>query len=327
MSKRWLTALLLFCMGLIVCFPQICGEAVREALKLCGTSVIPALFPFFVCMQLLLSLGAAKKLSSLLYPITKKVFSLSESGTEVWIMGLLGGYPSGAAAVKLHYESGRISSSEAGRLCLFCNHASPAMLLLIGGVGVFGEIKYGVLLLAAHWLGSMLIGIWTRKDVPFSKNSENIRSIPFSAAFSESVKNAVSMILQICGFITVFRIVIAFLPHGAEPFWGVLELTSGVISLKQISLARLPKLMLCAFYFGFGGLCAAAQVYAAADGIVPGNYLPYKLLHGLLSAVSVGVFYSLREKQWILLIAVGILTAAAVIFQNKKGSIFVQKRV
>ena len=63
----------------MVAFPQSSVAAVNKALNLCITSVVPALFPFFVCSSLLVSLGMAEFGSRFLSGIMKPVFGINGS--------------------------------------------------------------------------------------------------------------------------------------------------------------------------------------------------------------------------------------------------------
>ena len=56
----------LFCLLALLLLPEEGAQAARDALALCAQTVVPSLFPFFVCSQLFLQLGFAARLSRLL---------------------------------------------------------------------------------------------------------------------------------------------------------------------------------------------------------------------------------------------------------------------
>ena len=59
------------------------GEAVRQGVALCGRSVIPSLFPFFVTVSFAVACGFFSLLRQLRLPLNAAVF----------LLGAVGGYP------------------------------------------------------------------------------------------------------------------------------------------------------------------------------------------------------------------------------------------
>ena len=92
------------------------GEAVRQGVALCGRSVIPSLFPFFVLSSLLIACGASELLSALLSPLMRPLFGLSGTGAAALALGLCGGYPVGARTAAELVENGALSQEEGERL-------------------------------------------------------------------------------------------------------------------------------------------------------------------------------------------------------------------
>ena len=65
------TALLALC---IAAMPVQSREAAKNALILCSDVLIPSIFPFLVCSNILVSLGAADKISKYAGKITRPLF-------------------------------------------------------------------------------------------------------------------------------------------------------------------------------------------------------------------------------------------------------------
>ena len=65
------------------------GEAVRQGIALCGRSVIPSLFPFFVTVSFAVACGFFSLLRQLRLPLNAAVF----------LLGAVGGYPVGGRTV------------------------------------------------------------------------------------------------------------------------------------------------------------------------------------------------------------------------------------
>ena len=91
------------------------AEAVRRGVTLCLTSVIPALFPFFAVSSLLVSLGAGDAARVLERPF-RALFRCGGAGAAAFLLGMIGGYPVGAATVASLVRQGDVSPAEGRRL-------------------------------------------------------------------------------------------------------------------------------------------------------------------------------------------------------------------
>lgn len=90
-----MVAVILFA-AMILINPSGAGEAAKSALVTCANTVIPSLFPFFVCSRMLVELGAAKRLSKLLSPVMLPLFGVGGGGGLALVLGIISGYPVGA---------------------------------------------------------------------------------------------------------------------------------------------------------------------------------------------------------------------------------------
>ena len=115
--SRFFTALaaLLFALALLF-FPQAGAEAARSGLLLCGETILPALFPYFVMSNLLIYGGLGARLSRVLQPIMSPLFHVGGSGGAALALGLAGGYPTGAATVRSLLEQCACTLEEAQSL-------------------------------------------------------------------------------------------------------------------------------------------------------------------------------------------------------------------
>ena len=222
----------------------------REGLALCVELILPSLFPFFVLSALLAKLGLPLTLGRLLAPASRRLFRVSGAGATAFFMGLLGGYPLGAAYIAELVENGAVSPEEGGRLLAFCNNSGPAFFIGVLGTGVFGSVKYGLLLYAAHAGAALLTGLLVRGQGCGAADAapEGAPPLPFSAALSEAVRQAVSALLGVCGFVVCFAVFTGLLEE-----WGLLSLAAGRLSeLSGQPLAWCRALLTGFFELGGG---------------------------------------------------------------------------
>ncbi|MCD7887318.1 MAG: sporulation protein, partial [Clostridiales bacterium] len=108
-SRSLTTLVLLSALAGMLRWHQAAADAAREGLALCAGVVVPALFPFFVLTSLAVSLGMAQLLGAALAPALGPLFRVSRAGVGALALGLVGGYPVGAGAVRQLYQEGQCS--------------------------------------------------------------------------------------------------------------------------------------------------------------------------------------------------------------------------
>ena len=236
----------------------------------------------------------------------KRRFFGYAAGAAVFLLGLSGGYPLGAASIGELYRSGALQKEEAEHLLAFCDNSGPAFAVGALGVGVFGSAGWGMLLWGIHAISAAAVGILFRRrtrggEAPIKPPR---RTPNFGAALGGAVTAAGQTILQIGAYVIFFSALIASLGALGFPdtlagelalctggplsffralFTGALELSSGVGAMAGLPLTP-GSLALGEFLLSWGGLCVHGQAGAAAEGLKMRKRLGGKLLQGVFSA-------------------------------------------
>ncbi len=284
--------LFLLCAGLLLAFPGKASACALEGTELCLRSVIPSLLPFFVLTALFQARALPLRMGRLLEPVFRRCFRLSGAGGSVLLLGLVSGYPVGAAAVSALYRSGGCGRDEAQRLLAIGNNCGPAFLLGILGGRVFGKTGPAFCLLAIEICVTLWLGLFLRSlpgPEPRQGTAE-ARPVPLSAAFPQAVLRAGEGVLTVCAYVILFSVPLGFLPE-SPLLRGIVELTGGISVLRGFSPENAA---LAAFLASFGGLCVCAQVlrHASEAGLSILPYLGLRLLHGLVSALAAWVCFT-----------------------------------
>lgn len=301
---------LFFSMVALLVFPRITSEAVVSALRLCGSSLLPSLFPFFVCSELMLRLGFTHLPARLLGRLMRPLFGVSPASSTALFLGAVGGYPSGAKAIADLWQSRTVSAEEAQQLLRFCSNAGPAFVLGVVGTGVFGSLPVGATLYAIHIFSALLTGFLLKRQLPtqFIPKAQHPRESPgFAPAFTAAVRKAGETALTVCMFVVVFAVFSQFL-HALLPtvtpsllrtlLSGLLELSNGMALLGEARLPPSISLPLASFLLAFGGLGVLAQT-AALFSDTPlslSTYLPAKLLQATFSALFTALLFPLLSR-------------------------------
>ncbi|MDR1132230.1 MAG: sporulation protein, partial [Oscillospiraceae bacterium] len=175
--------------GLILC-PEVSAAGARAGLMLCSGIIIPALFPLSVAGNIFLELGLPGRLSKVFSPAMKRLFGVSGAGTAAFFLGIAGGYPLGAMAVSEMYAKRLLQKKEAERLLGFCDNSGPAFVVSVAGGAVFGSVRLGFFLYAAHIFSAVLTGMLLNGGRAGESAAPPVRRVSLSAAFSDSVRRS-----------------------------------------------------------------------------------------------------------------------------------------
>ena len=252
-----------------------------EGIDLCIRAVIPALFPFFFLTPVLvgsLSPGWIRPLG--------RWMGLPAGAEGLLIPAFFGGYPTGAQAVGRAWKEGCLSKGEAERALQFCSNAGPSFL--------FGMLAPQFASPLAPWLlwGIHIISaIWVSITLPHVENRQLASlSLP-PVSFQQALSGAVKTMGLVCGWVVLFRIVIAFLTRWV--LWllpaelcvilcGMLELSNGCCMLTAIS-DESTRFLAASALLSLGGCCVAMQTAAVIPGLSLLPYLKGKLMQTVYS--------------------------------------------
>ncbi|MBP3654538.1 MAG: hypothetical protein J6J04_03800 [Oscillospiraceae bacterium] len=276
----------------------------KNALDVCASVIIPCLFPFFVISYLINQLGISTWLGQHVQTPMSLLFGVSGTGAGVFILGILGGYPLGAAVISDLVQKGELDLKEGEKLLAFCNNSGPAFLIGAVGIGVFHSSALGLVLYGIHILAAVITGLFlSGTRYPDTKPREIfIFSTNLSTALPESIGKAALQVVQICGYVIFFGAVVGILEelgvfsaiygslatysgltlhHTKALCMGLMELGCGVGAMADAAVTP-QALTICAFLTGFGGISVAMQTAGVLHGT--GIRLRYHLLGRLCSS-------------------------------------------
>ncbi len=352
-SRYFFTSLILVLTLFMLINPRETVAAASFGFKLWYIAVLPALFPFFVVSELLVSLRFVHLLGIWLEPIMRPLFNLPGSSSLVVVMGFTSGFPVGALLTRQLYEQNLLSDNEAERLVSFTNNCSPLFIIGAVGVGMFGSPTIGYWLAAGHYLSNLIVGLLLR----FKSDGVDLRSklpapippIAFSSPeidgigkiLGRSVHGAINNILAVGGFIVVFSVltrllcawgVIGFIAQVLTNIFGFINLTYPLayglcMGFFEITLGSqaaatsivgnlFPSLVVVSVILAFSGLSIIAQVMSIVAGIPVRFwfYIRARVAQICLSGVIVFLIYKFFGNQSIETLNLGPPFAYKVIY-------------
>ena len=171
----------IFCLFTVflVVFSNTNLQASKNGLILWANSVVPSLFPFFIATELLSHTNVIYYLVKALNPLMRPLFNVPGEGSFALLMGIISGYPTGAKIVADLKEKHICTDDECERLIAFTNNSGPLFIVGTVGTSLLGDTKTGFLLLFAHILACLTVGIvfrfWKAKKIKYNRNSRIIR--------------------------------------------------------------------------------------------------------------------------------------------------------
>lgn len=223
-------------------------HAAKKALEDCLFVLVPTLFPCMVlCLCMLRYVDAPPKCMRRLW----RLLGLPEGSFYPFILGILGGYPTGARLLSDMRGKKQISEKQARASLMFC--VNPSISFVLAFFDHNGALFYLCLILCDFILGILFC---RREEAP--RRTE--QKPPLGAVFSESIFGATQSMLAVIGTTVFFSAVKACFGERIR-LYG-LDISSELLALGALGE---ENMLLAAWLFAFGGLSVAMQVFVLCD--------------------------------------------------------------
>lgn len=286
---------------------QAVSDSVIRALKICVFRLAPSLFPFIVLIGMLKNSRIQEKTADLFGAAFSRLFGIGRAGVSAFIIGAVGGFPSGAVAARELYSCRKISKSEAARLCALANNAGYAFC--VGGIGAafsendgIGREIYFCQLLAAVALGIIMRPRESENcDEPCHADRRRKSLSAIASELCSAVTSGGVTMLKISFFVCFFAVVGDFAVETVGQRCGSI---AGAVTASLCELTLASRVCgeygfggLCAFAAGFGGLSVHMQIASVLEGsgISMKDCFKTKLFQGLLSAMLFAAFEFIKK--------------------------------
>ncbi len=278
---------------LIMIFPEISKAGVYRGLVLSSTVIIPSLFPFMVCVMMLIKRGINLE-NKLLNRVLYKLFGHNFEMFFTFLLSMLGGYPVGAKLISEMYKQRQINEKTANIMLTYCVNAGPAFIISVVG-GAFGSQKVGILLLISHLSTSIIIALLSAKrikkiNIEYKKSIK--KSVNFSTCLIESVKDSTESILAICSFVILFSAIVSYFDY----FFCKMTIIKNISLFFEVtsSIYKTKNIYFISFLLGFSGTSIWCQIFAILKNIKI-NIIQFtlgRILHGTISVLITKILFN-----------------------------------
>lgn len=291
----------------------------RRGMLLCLDTLVPSLFPFMVLSIFVAKTELVNILGKAFNPLVKVLFGLPTTAATTVVLGLFGGYPSGALGVNTLLNRGAISTFEAGKMLLFVVCGGPAFAISIVGAQLLKNTTLGIFLFLSQIISTIFMGILVNITHPKPLGKPTATAVssyaPYSRALVEACCESAFAIINMCALVVAFSVFAALLEAcrisiffaqifqnlglSADISRGLIPTALEVTSASSYLAKSCVPLAMVAFALGWAGLCVHFQIFSIFEHFPASKlkFIFFRALHGVLSALILGSLLTLCNFQ------------------------------
>ena len=269
-------------------------ESIKFSFNLCINNLFPSFIPFMLLSNFLISYNFTDELSNIFEFLMKK-FKVNKNSSIIFIMSLFSGSPTNAIYINNLLINGLINLEDASNCLNFCHFANPIFILNTIGYSFLGSKEIGLKILIAHYLSSIIIGLFNKRksDYIINYKKDNKEKDNFMTVLKKSILNTSNSLLLIIGIITFFIIITTIIDtilninENYKFIYGFIEMTQGLKFLSLSNFTIKIKAIISVFLISFGGLSIHLQVFNIINNKKI-RYIPYlfsRISHAILACL------------------------------------------
>lgn len=243
--------------------------SVKSASIIFFNKVFVSIFPFIILSDILYYYNYHLFLKDNIGALISKIFNINSKSSSIFLLCLFTSHPGNAIYIKNMLDNDEISLNDASNLLCYTYFPSIAFVIGTIGINLYGSYRFGLYLYLICLINNILIGIFLRNkndnidsDIVINNNS-NIFDV-----ISSSIMKGINTSFIILGTLIIFTIIINLIlryvninPYILGIFSGILELTSGVIKISDVSSSINNKFLLTVFILCFSSLSILFQSF------------------------------------------------------------------
>ncbi len=287
-KKKYIAVLAAFagCLLMII-YSDISVLSAKKGIALWAADVVPALMPFFICVNFISSTGVIRHLPQSIFPFAVSVLS---------------GYPMGAKVIGDMYRNDIISQSEAKRLISFCSTSGPVFIIGAVGTGMLGSHEAGIAAAVAHYIGALCNCVLFSMKYKKEKGAGSLKKESTDGTLVEKFTDAIFSSFRSLGVILAYMVIFMFVTdlleqagvfaavsHGAGMCLarGLFEMTVGCSFIRTADVTAVYECVLAAVIISWGGLSVTGQSMSmlAGSGISVIYLVVTKITHSFFAGI------------------------------------------
>ena len=229
--------------------------------------VFVSIFPFIILSDILYYFNYDLFLKKIFGNIISKLFNVSKNASIIYILSILTSHPGNAIYIKGMLDNKTIDEEDATKILRATYFPSIAFVIGSIGIGIYHDIKIGIILHLITFLNNILIGVFLRgkkkcNDIEYVKQNK----LTLQETLSNSISKGINTSYIILGNIIIFTILVNLLNHYLNInstvlaiISGMLEMTNGIFMISNLNINLTYKVILTSFILNFSGLSIIFQ--------------------------------------------------------------------
>lgn len=231
------------------------------------TKVFVSIFPFIILSDILFYFNYDLFLKKIFGNIISKLFNVSKNTSIIYVLSILTSHPGNAIYIKGMLDNKTIDEEDATKILRATYFPSIAFVIGSIGIGIYHDIKIGIILYLITFLNNILIGVFLRgkrkcNDIEYVKENK----LTLQETLSNSISKGINTSYIILGNIIIFTILVNLLNHYLNInstvlaiISGMLEMTNGIFMIGNLNINLTYKVILTSFILNFSGLSIIFQ--------------------------------------------------------------------
>lgn len=253
---------------LLLSFPELAHEGADQGLALFLEALFPYLLPYLILTQWLLRLTSS----------FERPLSTTKLYAQTYLIGALGGFPTGATTIAYLKKEGQLETREASILLAICHAPSPLFVLGFVSNDLLGNYSYGwQFLFVIHLFNliALIIFMLTHSSKSLSGERKFTRERS-NSPFTDSIKDSAPVLLlvgiTVVFFTTIQTITLSLfttLAPNLPPvlhlvFSATLEMTNGLVTATSLFSNSASLSVILTAILAFQGLSIHLQIIVLA---------------------------------------------------------------
>ena len=231
------------------------------------TKVFVSIFPFIILSDILYYFNYDLFLKKIFGNIISKLFNVSKNASIIYILSILTSHPGNAIYIKGMLDNKTIDEEDATKILRATYFPSIAFVIGSIGIGIYHDIRIGIILHLITFLNNILSGVFLRgkkkcNDIEYVKQNK----LTLQETLSNSISKGINTSYIILGNIIIFTILVNLLNHYLNInstvlaiISGMLEMTNGIFMISNLNINLTYKVILTSFILNFSGLSIIFQ--------------------------------------------------------------------
>ena len=262
--------------ALILFTPNVILNGAKNGLLLWFNALIPALLPYMIISNAVISSGLSTNINFIFYPVTR-LLKISPLASYCILSGIFFGYPSCAINAGSLVNEKQLDKETASVCTCAFNNISPGFIMGYLCIGMLDDSSYIPIVMCLFYISLLLSTIVIRlvlfKQLKYIHTKPDISHTIHKNIIQDSIRRALINISVLGGYIIIFSIMINYIKmiplKQITVITPLFEITSGIANVCDVISDTRLRLLIIVPMLAFGGISGIFQTFAVDNyGII-----------------------------------------------------------